>query len=182
MRTLRYASLGFLLGVTWGVAARVWMRLITTAPEFSWSGTLIIIVGASIAGLALGVIHAARRRGASQWWRLLGLLVVLFLSQAQGPLLLPAVLLGGWGLRRGALGRVVAGVGILSAPVLPLLLSWELVDTHLMPYPDTVYRLVLAAGGLLLSSTAAWASSIALGPWRRGRTTLEPNEALAVAA
>ena len=51
MRTLRYASLGFLLGFAWGVVARVWMRLITTAPEFSWVGTRGIIGTAGFAGL-----------------------------------------------------------------------------------------------------------------------------------
>ena len=62
MRTLRYASLGFLVGVAWGVVARVWMRLISTSPEFSWAGTLGIFAATGICGLALGVIHAARRR------------------------------------------------------------------------------------------------------------------------
>ena len=100
MRTIRYASAGFLLGVAWGVAARVWMRLISTAPEFSWAGTLSIIGAAAIIGTALGIVHAARRRGGSGWWRLLALLVpVIFASP--GIVFLPAVVIGGWGLRRG---------------------------------------------------------------------------------
>ena len=42
-RLARGAALGFALGAGWGVLARVWMRLITTDPEFSWAGTLMIV-------------------------------------------------------------------------------------------------------------------------------------------
>jgi hypothetical protein len=182
MRTLRYASLGFLLGFAWGVVARVWMRLISTSPEFSWAGTLGIFAATGICGLALGVIHAARRRRGSGWWRLLYLLVPVPFAGAGLPLL-PAVVLGGWGLRRGPFGRIVAALAILSAPVILVAMTWDEVNHWVTPYPENVYRAVLAAGGLVLSGTAAWASSIALGPWRRGRTTaLEPNQAAAVAA
>jgi hypothetical protein len=57
-------------------------------------------------------------------------------------------------------------------------MTWDEVTYWLTPYPENVYRAILAVGGLVLSGTAAWASSIALGPWRRGTTTaLEPNQA-----
>jgi hypothetical protein len=182
MRTLRYASLGFVLGVLWGVVGRIWMYLIADYPSVTVLGTLQLLVVAGVAGLALGVMEAARRRGASAWWRMLAL-VGLVIFNSQGAVLLPAAVLGGWGLRRGRAGRVVAGIGILSAPILLVVLMWEFVNTHLMPYPDTVYRAVLAAGGLLFGGTAAWASSIALGPWRGGAATaVESDEAAAIAA
>ena len=107
MRTARYAAMGFALGAGWGVLARVWMRLISTSPEFTWAGTLSIVLTAAVIGLALGVVHAARRRGGSRWWRLLALSVpVLFLSP--GIVLFPAAVIGGWGLRRGPVARLVA--------------------------------------------------------------------------
>ena len=166
MRTLRYAAAGFLLGVVWGVAARIWMRLLATSPEFSWAGTLFILTVAGLVGLALGVVYAARRRGASGWWRLFGLIVPALFAGAGLPLL-PAVVLGGWGLRRGRIGRVVAALAILSAPVILVAQSWEEVETWLTPYPENVYRLVLALGGLVLGGPAAWGASVVLGPWRR---------------
>ncbi len=181
MRTLRYALLGFLLGVSWGVVARVWMRLISTSPDFSWAGTLGILIAFGIVGLALGVVYAARRREASGWWRLLYLLVPVPFAGAGLPLL-PAVVVGGWALGRGRLGGIVALLAVLSAPVTLLAMTWDEVTYWMTPYPENVYRAILAAGGLLFGGTAAWASSIALGPWRRGTTTLEPNEAAAVTA
>jgi hypothetical protein len=158
------------------------MRLISTSPEFSWAGTLGIVVAFGIVGIALGVIHAVRRRGGSGWWRLLYLLVPLPFAGAGLPLL-PAVVLGGWGLRRGAIGRMVAALAVLSAPTILVAMTWDEVTYWLTPYPENVYRAILAVGGLVLSGTAAWASSIALGPWRRETTTtLQPDETAAVAA
>ena len=181
MRTFRYASLGFLLGVAWGVVARVWMRLISTSPDFSWAGTLGILIAFGIVGVALGVIEAARQRGGSGWWRLLYLLVPLPFAGAGLPLL-PAVVLGGWGLRRGPLGRLVAVLAVLSAPVILVAMTWDEVTYWLTPYPENVYRAIRGAGGLLFGGTAAWASSIALGPWRGGTITeVKPEEAAAVA-
>ena len=166
MRTARYAAMGFALGAGWGVLARVWMRLISTSPEFTWAGTLSIVLTAAVIGLALGVVHAARRRGGSRWWRLFALIVpVLFLSP--GIVLFPAAVIGGWGLRRGPVARLVGAVAVLSAPVILVVMSWQDVETSLTPYPENVYRLVLAAGGLVLGATAAWGTSVALGPWRR---------------
>jgi hypothetical protein len=168
MRTARYAAAGFLLGVVWGVAARAWMRLISTAPEFTWAGTLSIIVAAAVAGLALGLVAAARARGGSRWWRLVYLVVpVIFLGA--GLPLLPGVVLGGWGLRRGLFARLVAAAAILSGPAVLLAMSWEEIDMGLNPYPDNVFRAIIGGGALALVATAAWGSSAALGPWTRRR-------------
>lgn len=165
MTVLRCAASGLALGAVWGVAARAWMRVISTEPAFSWTGTLLLVGMSAVVGLALGLVHAARRRGTSRWWRVLyGLVRVLFAGA--GLPLLPAVVLGGWGLRRRPPARAVAVLAILSAPVILVAITWDEVSGWLMPYPDTVYRAVLAAGALLLAGTAAAGSSVALGPWR----------------
>lgn len=176
---LRYAGAGFLLGVGWAVVGRIWMRLISTEPSFSWAGTGELLVIAGLVGSALGLVLAARRRGGSGWWRLLGLLVPFFFAGAGMPLL-PAVVLGGWGLRRGTLGRSVAVVGLVSAPVTLLAMTWDDVDHWLMPYPDSVYRAVLGGGGLLLATLAAWASTVVLAPWpkRADRRVAPTSEAV----
>ena len=119
MRTLRYAATGLLLGVAWAVAARVWMRLISTEPSFTWAGTLIILAMAGVAGLLLGLVHAARQRGRSRWWRLLALPLLMIFGGAGLPLL-PAVAVGGWGMFRGPVARLVALAAMLSAPVILL--------------------------------------------------------------
>lgn len=55
------------LGLVWGVAARIWMRLISTEPAFSISGTAAILLIASLFGACVGLAFAARRHGWRQW-------------------------------------------------------------------------------------------------------------------
>ena len=68
---LRAAALGAAGGAAWGVAARAWMRLVSTSHEFSWAGTLAIIGLATVLGTGVGLASAARRhRGWRRWLRL----------------------------------------------------------------------------------------------------------------
>lgn len=52
-----------LVGLVWGAFARVWMRFISSDPEFSWNGTLFIVGAFGVVGCFQGVAHAIRRRG-----------------------------------------------------------------------------------------------------------------------
>ena len=45
----------------WGICARVWMRFIATDPEFTWAGTLFIVIGFGIAGLGQSGAYLGRR-------------------------------------------------------------------------------------------------------------------------
>ncbi len=104
LRVLGTFGAGVALGLAWGVAARGFMRLITTSPEFSWEGTLSIVLSAGVIGGLVALVRLARRSGRSRWWRLLGLpFLLLFLSP--GMLLLPG------GRRRGHAARPAALAG-----------------------------------------------------------------------
>jgi hypothetical protein len=112
------AGRGFALGVAWGLVARIWMRLISTDPEFSWSGTIAILVLAGIAGLSLGLIHGSRAQGRSRWW-LLAVVMVLPLFASPGLPFLPAVFLGGLAFgRRAMIWRVLGGFGFAGSVAL----------------------------------------------------------------
>jgi hypothetical protein len=52
---------GLVGGLAWGVFARVWMRFISTDPQFTWNGTLFIVIGFGIAGLAQSAAFLGRR-------------------------------------------------------------------------------------------------------------------------
>ena len=67
---LRAAGRGALAGLAWGLLARLFMRLISTTPEFTWSGTLLILGFSTVLGLGLGLVVGARHAGRSRWWRL----------------------------------------------------------------------------------------------------------------
>ena len=105
--------LGALCGAAWGVAARVWMRLISTTPEFTWSGTLSIIGASTVAGLGMGAVWALGR------WRAIGVVAMLPLFPGLGMVMVPSVVLGALALRwrtiRPSLATVLAGLAAVSA-------------------------------------------------------------------
>lgn len=156
---LRYLGTGLLLGATWGVLARIWMRWVSTEHSFSWTGTLFIVGTAAVAGGSLGLVHAARRRGGSRWWRSAAL-PSLMLFAGPGAPLLPAYVVGGWawGSRAPVVLRVVA---VLPLVVLPVYF-WVTADW-------TVHVLVnpwLAIGGFYaLEAMLAAAGSVVLRRW-----------------
>lgn len=163
----RSAGSGLALGALWGVLARVWMRMISTAPEFSWSGTLLIIGFAALAGLGLGLVQGARARGRRRWWRLGVLLALPIVSAGQGLVLAPAFWLGGLALSgRGPRPlRVVLGA-LGAAPVAALWLTGPDLDRELIPMPTFV------VGYLLLAAGVAYGGSQLFRRWP-SRTSVE---------
>jgi hypothetical protein len=113
-------------GLAWGVVARLWMRFISTDPEFTWSGTLFIIFGFGIFGLTQGVALAGRRAG----WRRPGLTVARVVGGigmvpifgGAGALMLPTVLGGGLAWFRTDWSRWVRGVLVAVACLPPVFL------------------------------------------------------------
>ena len=81
---------GALLGLSWGIAMRIWMRFISTDPEFTWSGTGYILGATTLAGLLLGLGWARRAKAKGNWWRLTGL-SMLPLGVAAGGVMIPSV-------------------------------------------------------------------------------------------
>lgn len=109
----RYAALGALLGVGWGVLARVWMRLISTEPEFSWSGTIAILVLAGWLGMGIGLVYGTRRAAKHRWLGLLAIPGILLFTGA-GIQLLPSFVFGSaiWNRAQPPLARwLLAAVG-----------------------------------------------------------------------
>jgi hypothetical protein len=157
----RAVALGLGLGAAWGVGARIWMRLITTQPEFSWSGTLVIIGFSALLGLGVGVVHAARRTGRSIWWTL-AVVPGLILFMSPGMLLAPSFLLGGlaWGARGRAL-RAVGVVAVLGSLVAGWLLGRETSPGAELSAGDVA---VFVTGYVALALALAWAGSLV---WQR---------------
>jgi hypothetical protein len=86
---------GAALGLVWGVLIRLWMRLISTDPGFSWSGTLYILIAATIFGLGVGAAGAgrrSRRRWARRVTRVAGAFSLIFLSAAAGMIMVASVI------------------------------------------------------------------------------------------
>lgn len=97
-------GLAVLAAFAFTVPARAWMRLISSDPDFSWSGTIGIAVGFSILFTGAALNLAARRNGWSRraTWavRILGAVLILPAFGGAGLLVLPTALLGGIAVAR----------------------------------------------------------------------------------
>jgi hypothetical protein len=154
---LRGAALGLALGAAWGVLARVWMRLISTDSQFSWSGTLLIVGLAALLGAGVGLVDAALRAGRSRWWRLAvvpGLLLLL----GPGTLLAPSFLVGGLAWRPHRWWLRVLGALMLVGSVAGA--TWLVAADPEAVRPVTAGDVVtFATGFTVLALGLAWASS-----------------------
>jgi hypothetical protein len=108
------------LGCLWGIAARIWMRLISTQPEFSVEGTAFILIVTTVFGAWAGLAFAARRRGWRGWRhylpRSLAVLFFLPLGFGGGMILMVTVLLATLAVTQSVLG-IVWAIGLLVVPL-----------------------------------------------------------------
>lgn len=153
---LRGLAVGAAVGALWGVVARGFMRLLTDDPHFSWSGTLLILALATVAGACLGLVHGARVARRSGWWRLAAL-PALVLFAGPGMLLAPAVL-GMAAVLRGRAAARVLGALLVAVPPLVLVTT--------APTSPTPTQLAGAALMLLSAAPLGWAFGEVVGRWR----------------
>jgi len=85
---------GAAVGLAWGLVARLFMRLISTSPGFSWAGTIGIVGMSAVLWGLIGVVVAARGAGRSRWWRLAPLPGLILFAGAGLPMLPGAVATG----------------------------------------------------------------------------------------
>ncbi len=112
-------GIGLFGGFALGVIARVWMRFISDKPEFTWSGTLAIVIGFTVFGLVQSAVAIARRRDLRRWKltivRVFGGIFMLQLFLAAGSVMLPTVLGAGLASARHDWHRVTRGIWLLVA-------------------------------------------------------------------
>lgn len=93
--TAKVLASGFFGGIAIGALARLWMRWISTDPEFSWSGTFFIVIVFTIFFTTQSIVAVLRRRlqsrRATTIVRVLGVIFSLPVFSGAGGLMLPTV-------------------------------------------------------------------------------------------
>lgn len=177
MITRRPVVAGAVIGLVWGGILRVWMRFISTSPEFSWSGTGFILGAGVLAGATLGFARKRRQAGGVGWWRLS--ILALMLLGGGGSVMWPSVVLGGAAIgrqRRGWL-RGVLGLAAIGAQV-PIVQS-VIVDNAQMSAAEAVIAVAWYAPMLAIE---AWAFSVVFAPAREGAPALGTLKKVLIAA
>lgn len=116
MKTLRRHPIlaGAVLGLTWGVVMRVWMRFIATNPEFTWSGTGFILGATTLAGTLMGVAWWRSQVSRRNWWRFTAF-GLLPLGMAAGGVMLPSAILAGLAIGRRTWNRWIRSALLVAA-------------------------------------------------------------------
>lgn len=103
-RAVHTLAVGLVGGCALGIVARGWMRLIAEDPDFSWNGTIFIVLGFTFFGVTQSAAALARRRNGKRWTmklaRAVGGVGMLPLFVAAGALMLPTVVGAGLAVAR----------------------------------------------------------------------------------
>ncbi len=125
-------AIGFFGGLALGIAARAWMRLISDDPEFTWKGTLFIVLGFTIFGTTQAIVAIVRSRQPRRWKltiaRVFGGIATLPLFVAAGALMFPTVVGAGLGSARTHWHRAIRALCFLVALGPLVLVGRQLVD------------------------------------------------------
>ena len=130
-RPILMLAAGLLGGLTVGVIARAWMRLISDDPQFTWSGTIFIVGGFAVFGFTQSVVAIARRRARRRWTltivRVIGTIGLMPLFIGAGALMLPTVVAGGLAKARVEWNNIARWIALAVATVPVLVVGSQLV-------------------------------------------------------
>ena len=153
-----HLGLGLVAGAGLGVVARVFMRLISADPEFTWAGTLSIIIGFTVFGLAQGIAAGTRNRTGNRWItfpaRLSGGVTFLALGGAAGILMVPFLWCGGLSLWRTTWPRWLrAALGAIAVANLVAVVAFEVLgqEPFKATYLPGVLVLIATYAGLVFA-------------------------------
>lgn len=156
-----------------GVVARGWMRLITEDPEFSWNGTIFIVMAFTMAGAGHGLAWAARRAGVrrrcSTPARVIAALATLPIFTGAGALMLPTVVGATLAGARSDWPRFVRVLSAALAVPVPVVIALDLVESGLTPLTLLGCVLLAATYAVIVRSLYAVVAPIDDG-WRLPRS------------
>ena len=117
--------LGVVAGFLLGIIARLWMRWISTDPEFTWSGSIYIVMAFTLFFTVHSTVFFAVRKGWSRRSMIIArsgaIVFSLPIFGAAGGSMLPTVVMGSMAVWRKSLPkwvRAILGVASLAVPII----------------------------------------------------------------
>jgi hypothetical protein len=148
------------------------MRLIADDPDFSWSGTIFIVVAFTIAGAGHGVAWAVRRAGVRRRWsttaRVAAGALTLPIFAGAGAMMLPTVFGASVAGARTDWPRAARLAAALVAIPVPVIIGTDLVENGITPGVVLGVVLMVATYAAVVRSSYAIVAPIADG-WRLPR-------------
>lgn len=132
---------GALLGLAWATLFRLWMRLVSDKPEFSVSGTAMLLGAAMLVGGCAGLSYATRRRGVSRraWVsRLVSIGSFAALGIGPGMIVMPTILFATLALARKKWHPLIRALCGLTA-LLGVGLIAKIILSFWPPAPSAIY-------------------------------------------
>lgn len=119
-------------GALLGITARLWMRWISTDPEFSWSGTIFIVLGFAIFTTNQAIVFVLRKktksRRATSIIRGAGVLFSLPIFAAAGAIMFPTVALASIAVWQKRMDKKVRLALIAISLVIPIMQIWGFIS------------------------------------------------------
>lgn len=155
--------LGALGGLVLGVIARAWMRWISTDPEFTWSGSIFIVLGFVLFFTGHSLVLLGRKKGWSRTWLTVARVVAVILSLpifgAAGASMLPTVLTASLGLGRTDWPRPVRRVLIVLSLIIPFFIvrdigsdfGWNIITAGRIILYVLIYHIIISAARITAS-------------------------------
>ncbi|MDP1851722.1 MAG: hypothetical protein Q8K48_04825 [Candidatus Planktophila sp.] len=156
--TIKIILAALVKGFVVGVVARAWMRWISTDPEFSWSGSIFIVMAFMIFMVNQSLVRLLRQRFKGRRSVLLirtsGVIFSLPIFTAAGGMMFPAVALASVATWNTALGKRTRGVLLLLALVIPVIISRDIISDFGWSFA-TIGRILLFVSiySVVISST-----------------------------
>ncbi len=155
---------GLFGGFALGVAARAWMRLISDDPEFTWGGTLFIVLGVTFFATMQSVVAVVRIRARRRWVRGvvrgLGIAAMLPLFMAAGGIMFPTVIGGGLAHARTGWNRWVRAL-LLVIALAPVVLVTTMIQGD---FGWTLHTLAGVLSMIGVYSVIVWATQFSFAP------------------
>ena len=150
-------------GLVLAVIARLWMRWISTDPEFSWAGTIGIFVGFILFFTGHSIVFLGRQRGWSRRWLTVARVFASFISLgifgAAGASMFPTVLTASLGLGRTDWPRSVRRVLIVLSMIIPFFIvrdigsdfGWNLVTLGRIILYVLIYHIIISTARITVA-------------------------------